>query len=188
MPGLVYLLELVVGMALGSALVKWRIEIEGGKTFIEWFTNHHPSWQFDELVFSLLAGIAFVEFAGLLIESARRKGPPHWGVGRCVWAVVGISTLLGNAWYGLWEILHRRVSEGSFPKVSWCLGCLVDRPWVYVEDIAWVPVGLFIAVWLGRWRGDLRPDDREWAGRCFGVMMILSKMSADLYTLEYWSR
>ncbi len=183
---IVYLLELVGGMALGSALVRWRIG--EGQSFNEWFTYNHPSWQFDELVFSLLAGIAVVECTGLLIESVRHRGPPHWGIGRRVWAVVGISTLLGNAWSGLWDILACRVSEGSFPTVSRCMSDLVDHLFVYVEQLAWVPLGLCIAAWLGRWTRDPRPDGREWAGRVFGVVMILSKLSADLYKLEYYAR
>jgi hypothetical protein len=142
----------------------------------------------DDLIFSALAGIAFVEAAARLIESARGQGPSNWYVGRSTWALMGISTFLGSTWYGICGILRRRVSEGAFPSVDWCLRGLIDRPWVFLEQLAWVPLGLYVAARLGRWPRDPKPDGRVWAGRAFGMVLVLSRIVVDLYFLDYWSR
>jgi hypothetical protein len=162
MISIAYILELVAAVAVGLGLYRYADAV--GMPF-DWATRRGvlAGWTY------LSTGIALVGLVGVAVEAARRRSPELWGMGRWTWAIAGIYAVAVHGVGGA-----KGIREHMF---------YLGMPWVYFYGLpdAWPYLGPALAsAWLAarmaRLPRDPKPDAREWAGRVYGTLVVVTSV------------
>src|SRR6516165_6019651 len=177
-------LELVLALAVGLAIVHIRMH---GPDLRD---PHVPLDTLVVLYSSFLTGFVLVEVICLYMEAAWRRSPAIWGTGRLTWALLGTTSLL------LW--LSYAVNDLMTSYRGW-----IDPVWItdftgnivfhshlpLLHDLAWLPLAIWLTSRLAGWRPSPMIDGREWAGRAFGVLLVVSRIAVEtikLSAFQFW--
>jgi hypothetical protein len=162
MSSIAYVLELVAAVAVGLGMVQYARSV--GSPF-----DLATRWGLSEAWVYLSSGIALVGLVGLVVEVARRRSPERWGLGRWTWAIAGLYVVAIHL-----AGVAKGVREGMF---------YLGFPWIYFYGLrpAWPYLGVgLVSTWLAarmaRLPRDPKPDAREWAGRVYGVLVVVTSV------------
>jgi hypothetical protein len=124
-------------------------------------------------------GVGLVGGLATLIERARGKSSPIWGPGRWSWALVAlyvILKLLASTVYPsaahIWRWWRNGGSLYEDLRES-ILSVFIYRR-ILLPDFSWFLLALGLTSLAAPARRDLSPDAREWAGRVFAALLILT--------------
>jgi hypothetical protein len=173
-----YALELILAVAAGLTVARIRSQGEDLRDRRVWF-NHVVL-----LSSSFLTGFVVVEAVCLCVEVARHRSPSTWGVGRHIWALLGITSLVLWLWYAAndWAFYFRGRSDAV--TLDKLIGVAVFHSHLPVfYDLAWLPLAIWLTSRLARWPRPLTADGREWVGRAFGVMLVVSRCVVEIIHL-----
>ena len=162
MSSIAYVLELVASVAVGLGMLRYARTV--GMPF-DFATRRGllDAWDY------LSAGIALVGIVGIVVEVTRRRSPERWGLGRWTWAIAGLYIVaihvLGVA---------KGLREGMF---------YFGLPWIYfygLRDASPYLGPALVSAWLAarmaRLPRDPTPDAREWAGRVYGGLVVVTSV------------
>ena len=167
-----YVIESIVIVAFGLGFARWHIQdpvYSPGYAQLIW-----ALW-LKEAGNGFFAGAAIAGFLGLLIEVASRRSPRPWGLGRWAWSVVGLFLLSRHAlntidvaklyWsrgYTMASFVEQLLPEA---RVNLCVWLLDTAPYILIA------VG---ATRLVSGPNAAHGDGREWAGRIFAVLIVVT--------------
>jgi hypothetical protein len=164
-----YILELTLAVAVGLVLAK------------SWMQGWYYSMSgFPMMTYSFITGFVIVEAIGLWIEKARGRGLSPWGLGRLTWSTLGVVCLFQWPWDTTWYVLRRYGDVTAFHEAFWKLVRVTAGG---SHNLAWIPLALIITTRLAGLPRDPKPDGREWAGRVYGIVILLGFIFNDLYSL-----
>ena len=154
-------MEWIVAVGVGLAMTRW---IAGG-----YGPAGAKAWmRLPRVINPMLTGIAIVEGLVLAAESARRRGPERWGLGRWAWATSAIFLLVSGTLALFAGAAFRFVRLGKRIEP----GPLVDTlaySWrsAIGSTFALAFLAGALAFHLAGGPRDPSPDGREWSGRAF---------------------
>jgi hypothetical protein len=176
---LAYLIELVAATAVGLA---FACTPAPDQIVIPMPMNTGTCLTINAMTLKTLAGFALVELVGLAAESARGTRVGVWGIGRCLWSVVGLMVAARMMWDAVAVLVTGNLRPGT--DLWSLLRKSVQMSAVDVTVLNLLPVALWITSRLGRWPRDPCPDAREWAGRVFGVVMTIAGFLFELMLMK----
>jgi hypothetical protein len=174
---LAYGLELVFVLAVGLGLARAQYESPGvrGRLAIQ-----PVSARLRQLGGTALTGMAWAGAVGLWVESIRKRSPRPWGIGRATWAIVGTYAILNTATGLVFALITELRRSGRIPGSDWVGTVVRLYLWQLSGDFTWALVAFWLAAgWAGWMRGGVA-DAREWAGRAFGGVVVVSSVALRL--------
>ncbi len=172
-------LALAVGFGMGRVIVSDRMILYGQEGF-------DLIYRYQIVFNTTAAGVGLVIGLGTWVEAARTSSPRAWGPGRWIWSVSAAYLVLEGVKALRWFAIPLRHSGLSWSSVY---PAMRD----HLEILGSVQFGSTFAILLASAaisarvaRASLGPraDDREWAGRVFGVLILLSALTE--FAADVW--
>jgi hypothetical protein len=171
---LAYAIELTALFAVGFALARWHVQDPR-------HANLHTDMWLQEAGDAFFAGAAVIGSLGLFAEVASRRPSRPWGPGRWAWSVVGLFVISRYALLLVYRAIryHRhRESLGNFFG-----GIPEDFRNQFSYGLLNVAPFILIALGVTRLTAGRKPvpaDAREWAGRMFAALIVISGITANI--------
>ncbi len=171
-----FVLESIAVVSVGLGLARWHIQ---DPVYAEGYADSGGAEWLRQVGDGFFAGVAVAGFLGLMVEVAARRSPRPWGLGRWAWSVVGLFVVSRHALGVVFDAI-----------VHWYMGMMKEfaadlLPRLRANLCHWllaIAPYLIIAVWTTRWVSGPkagRADGREWAGRIFGILIIVTMVVID---------
>ena len=135
-----------------------------------------------EAVEDCFSGAAIVGCAGVWAERAQRRAPASWGPGRWVWSSVGLYAILSFGFIVLDSAVRSYRHKAAFG--DFLGGIPSDARANLASSFVNFPPSMLLALGIsylavGR-RDQPAADAREWSGRTFGVLVVVSSIAASM--------
>jgi hypothetical protein len=167
-------MELILVSAVGMAVASWLFH---DPSMAQYYTQAPRGRLLKDAADGFLAGVALVGCIAVWVERARRRPPSPWGPGRWAWSVVGLYLLIH---YGFTFVRRMMVgtSTSGRPLVEIVAGIPADLRGSLLFWYRNAPAYVLIAVGLTYLAASSEPrpraDGREWAGRVFAVLTVIT--------------
>jgi|GEM_PF-3133730 len=172
-----YALELILVVGISLGLTRYRLS---DSDHAEAFSNLQWIVRFKDGIDTFYAGVAIVGSVGLLVESVRGRSPKTWGPGRWVWSFVAlyllfrqIDPICGTVSRHIWAVGMN--SNSLISDLIYNVFC--NNDWFLLTSAAWMLMAMWLTSLFARSPRELNPDGREWAGRVFALLLILTTFS-----------
>lgn len=179
--GIGFLAEIVCGVALGFAAVRWA---SGSQTVQAMRGSNLLVSRITTFVNPFVSLTALSGLVAVALEVLLRRRPAVFGIGRWTWAATGAFVVVHFLRdFVRWRIPFAQARVNSPLDTfhewlgSWLLGGTSGA-------ITSTIVGVWIAYSLAGYHRDVAPDGREWLGRLFGIAVVLWSIS--LHVLWYF--
>jgi hypothetical protein len=108
----------------------------------------------------------------------RGATPRPWGIGRATWALCGLFAVLHTVIGMLFGAVGFIMKGRQWPGVTLFTGMMrLYFAEQFQFEFAAALAAFWLAAWVARWPVSSAPDAREWAGRGFGIFIIVAAIA-----------
>ena len=170
-----FLLELILAIGVGLGIARYRMS---SPVMTEAFSNQNWVGWSEQAIDGVLAGMALVLGAGTWVERLRGRSPDVWGPGRWIWASLAIFLPLKEIGAIVDTVAARLSSVHSDSLAAEIIMIFQgEDEGLLILVVPSLLVALGVTWFLAPSRRDSKPDARDWSGRAFAMLIVLSAIS-----------